>query len=151
MDRNDYLVANVVAAMSTMKPARRRGEDTLVRTDDDLAEHFEQDGKNIDTYNEYVESANSYLAAAIAKDGEEVSSMFTDNEDLKEVNIEYQLGKHTRVRGIVSREYEDDNGDTIHNHLILEESRENSHIDGVRNMLTAFAAATFATNTEETD
>ena len=143
MNRSDYLTQIVAQSVSRLRESGTVRDDRISRGRDDYAGYLKEQGLDIETDDKYADTRNDYLAGCLAADSERSAEMFRDNEDLKEVNVDVYLGKHDRVRAVISRDYEDEEGETIHNHLLVEHSHDNNHLEGVRRMATAYARVTY--------
>ena len=143
MNRNDYVGDAIVRRMNEIRELAQVKPDSIHRGKESYSKYLQGCSLDIETDEKYGDARNDYLATCLASDAERSGEMFRDNEALKEVNIDYYLGKHDRVRGVVSREYEGDDGETVYNHLLVEHTHDNPHLEGVRRMASAYAKATF--------
>lgn len=143
MNRSDYLGEAITHRMNEIRDAAKVKPDSIHRDRDGYAKYLSGCSLDIEIDDQYGEARNNYLATCLASDSERTGEMFRDNESLKEVNLEYYLGKNDRVRGVVSREYESDDGEPVHNHLLVEHTHDNPHLEGVRRLASAYARVTF--------
>ena len=143
MNRYDYLTDAIVSRMASLREKASAKEDSITRGRDQYTEYLVERGLDINTDDEYADARNEYLASCLAVDAELSAEMFRDKEELKDINLKYYLGKHDRVQAVVSREYEDEEGDTIYNHLLVEHTHDNPHLEGVRRLATAYANVTY--------
>ena len=143
MNRNVYLTDTIVSRMNDIREQAVVREDRVSRGRDAYSTYLSGRELDIETDDKYADARNDYLATCLASDSERACEMFRDKEELREVNLDYYLGKHDRVRGVVSREYEDDDGETVHSHLLVEHTHDNPHLEGVKRMASAYARVTF--------
>lgn len=143
MNRNDYLTDTIVSRMNDIRNSANVRDDRISRGRDEYAGYLASRDMDIETDDRYADARNDYLATCLASDSERACEMFRDNEDLREVNLDYYLGKHDRVRSVVSRDYEDEDGETVHSHLLVEHTHDNPHLEGVKRLAAAYARVTF--------
>ena len=143
MNRSDYLTDTIVSRMNVIRERAQVREDRISRGREGYSEYLNERGLDIDTDDRYADVRNEYLATCIASDSERSAEMFRDNENLKEVSVDYYLGKHDRARAVISREYEDEEGETIYNHLLIEHTHDNPHLEGCKRLAAAYARVTY--------
>ena len=143
MNRNDYLTDTIVSRMNDIRNSANVRDDRISRGRDEYAGYLAGRDMDIETDDRYADARNDYLATCLASDSERACEMFRDNEDLREVNLDYYLGKHDRARAVISREYEDEEGETIYNHLLIEHTRDNPHLEGCKRLASAYARVTY--------
>lgn len=143
MNRSDYLSPAIIAQMNAVRDRANVEPDRITRGIDGYNAYLKDLGLDPEVDDQYSEARGNYVATSLASDAERSAEMFRDNEDLKEVHLDYQIGRHERVRTIVSREYENDEGDTENCHMLIEHNRTNTHIEGIQRMAHAYAKITF--------
>lgn len=143
MNRNDYLNDAIVSRMNEVRETGAVSEDRVSRNREAYSTYLAGLNLDIDTDDRYADARNDYLATCLAIDSERSCEMFRDKEELREVNLDYYLGKHDRVRAVISREYDDDEGETVYNHLLVEHTHDNPHLEGVKRLAAAYARVTY--------
>lgn len=151
MNRNDYLSESVLATLNSIRNRAHNShsEDRDVYDEDDWRQSLSSHGLDEEEGNRWDEHRNAYLAGCLANSAERSGDRFSENSELLERNVDIYLGRHDRASAVFSREYEDDEGEVIHNHVLIDHMRDNNHLEGVQRMATAYFNFTNAVETEE--
>lgn len=138
MNRNDYLADAVINTLRSIREQGTYKEDRDVYNESVWDASCAENGLDQAEGNRWDEHKNSFLAACIANSTERSGDGFRDNSELRERTVEVYLGKHDRATAVISRDYEDDEGETIHNHVLVEHQHTNNHLEGVQRMASAY-------------
>ena len=138
MNRNDYLVDAVVATLRSIREQAQHSEDRDVYDENNWRASLAEHGLDEAEGDRWDEHRNSYMAGCLANSAEYSGDRFNENRDLLERNVEIYLGKHDRVSAVFSREYDDEDGETIHNHMLIDHKHDNNHLEGVTRMASAY-------------
>ena len=138
MNRSDYLAEEVINKLRNIRERGNYSEARDVYNEENFNASCAENGLDIAEGNRWDEHKNGYLAACIANSAERSGDRFRDNSDLVERNVEVYLGKYDRATAVISREYEDDEGEIIHNHVLIDHQHTNPHLEGVQRMSSAY-------------
>lgn len=138
MNSSDYIKEAVSKALRGVKESVLSKDDHDEYNENAWKKSLLENDLNEEDCNRYDEHRNSYLAGCLAHSAEVSADKFRSNPDLRERNVEIYLGRHDRASAVISREYEDDEGETINNHILIDHTRDNSHLEGVQRMSTAY-------------
>lgn len=148
MNRNDYLVDSVVGTLRAIRERAQHSEDRDVYDESNWRASLAEHGLDEEEGNRWDNHRNEYLAGCLADAAEYSGDRFSENRELLERTVDVYLGKHDRVTAVISRGYEDEEGETINNHILIDHKHDNSHLEGVQRMATAYFDFT-NTETEE--
>ena len=142
MNRNDYLSDIIIETMKNVTEGVKRTEDKDVFDEGPWKKSLEDNGLDEEAGNRWDEHRNGYLASCLASSSEYTGDRFRENPDLVERSVSIYLGKHDRATAIISREYEDDDGEVINSHILIDHQHDNNHLEGVQRMATAYFSFT---------
>ncbi len=142
MNRSDYLIEAVIEGLKNVRERGSYKEDNDSYKEDAWRASLADNNLNEEEGNRWDEHRNGYLAACLANSAERSAEGFRDNPNLKERTADIYLGKHDRAKAVFSREYENDEDEIIHNHVLVEHTRDNNHLEGVQRMASAYFSFT---------
>lgn len=138
MNRNDFLVDAVIGTLRNIRERAQHSEDRDVYDESNWRASLAEHGLDEEEGNRWDEHRNSYLAGCLANSSEYSGDRFNQNSELLERSVDIYLGRHDRVQAVFSREYEDDEGETIRNHILIDHKHDNNHLEGVQRMASAY-------------
>lgn len=138
MNRNDYLTDIIIETIKLVAPMVKVKEDQDDYGIDAWQASIKARDLDEEAGNRWDDHRNEYLASCLANSSEHTGDHFRDNPELRERSVNIYLGKHDRAKAIFSREYEDDEGETINSHILVDHVHDNNHLEGVQRMATAY-------------
>lgn len=142
MNRSDYIQEAVSKALKLAREEAISKEDHDEYNEALWRKSLQENDLDEEMGNQWDEHRRSYLAGCLASSAEISGDRFQNNLDLKERNADIYLGRHDRVRAVFSREYVDEDDETVNNHMLIEHTSDNNHLEGVQRMATAYFSFT---------
>ena len=142
MNRSDYLSDIIIETMKKVTSTAHSQEDKDEYDEASWDRSLEDNALDKEVGNRWDDHRNEYLAACLANASERSGDRFANNPDLIERKVSVYLGKHDRANAIISREYEDDDGETINGHILIDHQHDNNHLEGVQRMSSAYFSFT---------
>lgn len=138
MNSSDYILEVVSSALRRSKESVVTKEDNDSYSEAAWKQSLHENDLDEEQGNKWDDHRNTYLAGCLAASAEISADSFRNNPNLRERNVDIYLGNHDRATAVISREYDDEDGETINNHILIDHSRNNSHLEGVQRMSTAY-------------
>lgn len=135
----DYLVSDIIKRIKEVSADATEKDNNINYDENSYNNSLTRSGLDPVIGERYKQHDEEYIAAALADSTERSHRKFEEDENLQEVNVGVYLGKGERIRAVISRQYNDNNGDSIYNHVLAEHQRDNKHLEGVQRLASSFA------------